>query len=52
MTKLEAKKKIVELREQFGELEGDYRGHAAVTLAMDIAEIVEEHPELEFYKGD
>ena len=49
MTKRNAKKKIIQLRKAFNELEGGYRGDAAVSLAMDIASIVEKHPKLMYY---
>lgn len=49
MTKRNAKKKLVQLRKQFDSLVGGYRGDAAVSLAMDIASIVEKHPKLMNY---
>ncbi len=49
MTKRNAKKKLIQLRKAFDSLAGGYRGDAAVSLAMDIASIVEKHPKLMNY---
>lgn len=49
MTKRNAKKKLTQLRKKFNTLPGSYLNEGAVSLALDIASIVEKYPKLSQY---